>query len=280
MSVNTKMTAIADEIRTLSGTTSPMGLDAMATNVSNANEEIADQEALMEQLRSALEGKSVEGEGVTLPTLTNEGVAGDVLTGKQFINSNGSAVTGTMPNNGSVSTTFDGIDTTSVTIPEGYTSGGTVGLTSAIGDEVSEQAGLIEQISAALEGKGGGGGGTSNSITTCTVVLQTDDVTIPSDAYTEWSYAFTVYNNGAIDCVSAIEANSIKGVRTTTVENVVCGTSFYIYSGTHTYAEAWNFDSSKIILFDGSPGVYSKVLQGTILASNGETVTLTFYDDD
>lgn len=63
MSVNTKMTAIADEIRTLSGTTDPMGLDAMATNVSNANEEIADQEALMEQLRSALEGKSVGGGG-------------------------------------------------------------------------------------------------------------------------------------------------------------------------------------------------------------------------
>ena len=61
MSVNTKMTAIADEIRVLSGTTDPMGLDAMATNVGNANDEIADQEVLMEQIKTALQGKAAGG---------------------------------------------------------------------------------------------------------------------------------------------------------------------------------------------------------------------------
>lgn len=39
---------------------------------------------------------------------------------------------GTMPNNGAVSLTIDGLTTTSVTIPTGYTSGGTVSLTNEI----------------------------------------------------------------------------------------------------------------------------------------------------
>lgn len=44
----------------------------------------------------------------------------------------GEKVTGTMPNNGDVSGSIDGLTTTSVTIPVGYTSGGTVSLTNDI----------------------------------------------------------------------------------------------------------------------------------------------------
>lgn len=44
----------------------------------------------------------------------------------------GAKVTGTMPNNGSVSQNIDGLTTTSVTVPAGYTTGGTVALTSDI----------------------------------------------------------------------------------------------------------------------------------------------------
>lgn len=44
----------------------------------------------------------------------------------------GAKVEGTMPNNGNVSITIDGLTNTSVTIPEGYTSGGTVSLTGDI----------------------------------------------------------------------------------------------------------------------------------------------------
>lgn len=58
--------------------------------------------------------------------------AGDVLTGKVFVNSTGTAVTGTMTNNGTITKTIDGLTTTSATIPAGYTSGGTVSLSSAI----------------------------------------------------------------------------------------------------------------------------------------------------
>lgn len=44
----------------------------------------------------------------------------------------GTKVTGTMPNNGATGGSIDGLTTTSVTIPAGYTTGGTVSLTSDI----------------------------------------------------------------------------------------------------------------------------------------------------
>ena len=50
---------------------------------------------------------------------------------------NGAKVVGTMPNNGSVSASMNGLTTTSVTILAGYTSGGTVSLTSDIEDALA-----------------------------------------------------------------------------------------------------------------------------------------------
>ena len=64
--------------------------------------------------------------------ITNvDAVAGNVLAGKVFVDSTGE-VTGTMPNNGAISATIDGLTTTSYSVPSGYTSGGTVSLTSDI----------------------------------------------------------------------------------------------------------------------------------------------------
>lgn len=57
--------------------------------------------------------------------------AGEILAGETAY-VNGSKVTGTMANNGSTSKTMDGLTDTSVTIPAGYTTGGTVSLTGDI----------------------------------------------------------------------------------------------------------------------------------------------------
>lgn len=63
--------------------------------------------------------------------------AADVLTGKVIVDAAGKPVPGTMPNNGALSMAFDGLTETSVSIPAGYSSGGTVSLTSDIEDALS-----------------------------------------------------------------------------------------------------------------------------------------------
>lgn len=58
--------------------------------------------------------------------------AADVLSTKVFVDAGGVLTTGTMPNNGKFSGSIDGLESTSYTIPAGYTSGGSVALTGAI----------------------------------------------------------------------------------------------------------------------------------------------------
>lgn len=66
-----------------------------------------------------------------IDTTDADAVAGEILDGK-FAYVDGVKVEGTMANNGSVTASMDGMTTTSVTIPAGYTTGGTVSLTNDI----------------------------------------------------------------------------------------------------------------------------------------------------
>lgn len=58
--------------------------------------------------------------------------AADVLTGKVFVDATGKTVAGSMTNNGALAQTIDGLTSTSVAVPAGYTSGGTVSLSGDI----------------------------------------------------------------------------------------------------------------------------------------------------
>lgn len=59
--------------------------------------------------------------------------AADVLANKIIVDATGKSIAGTMPNNGAVAATIDGLNTTSYTIPKGYHNGsGKVSLTSDI----------------------------------------------------------------------------------------------------------------------------------------------------
>ena len=64
-------------------------------------------------------------------------VAADVLTGKVIVSATGEKINGSMANNGTISGTIDGLTTTSYSVPAGYTSGGSVSLTSAIEDALA-----------------------------------------------------------------------------------------------------------------------------------------------
>lgn len=66
-----------------------------------------------------------------IDTSAADAAAGHILSGKKAY-VDGVLVTGTMANNGSISKTIDGLSTVSASIPAGYTTGGTVSLTSDI----------------------------------------------------------------------------------------------------------------------------------------------------
>jgi hypothetical protein len=79
MSVNSKMTALAEQVRTLSGGTGKLGIDAMTTAVKGGNDEIGSQTDLIAQISAALEGKSSSGT-VTTETWTFTMEDGSTLT--------------------------------------------------------------------------------------------------------------------------------------------------------------------------------------------------------
>lgn len=66
-----------------------------------------------------------------------DATAADVLAGKTIVDAEGNEIDGAMPNNGAINKTIDGLSITSASIPAGYTSGGTVSLTSDIEDALA-----------------------------------------------------------------------------------------------------------------------------------------------
>lgn len=63
MSVDSKMTAISDQVRNLSGTTAEKGLDDIASDLQAANDEVSLQADLLDQARALLSNKVSGGDG-------------------------------------------------------------------------------------------------------------------------------------------------------------------------------------------------------------------------
>lgn len=135
-----------------------------------------------------------------------------------------------------------------------------------INTEVSAQAALISQISAALDGKGVSGGG---SIPTCTVEF-TFDTRVQMGCC---GYGYTTVVDGKITSVS--EHNTAGGLSFGTVENLVCGSYVYIYNPTYYPGGATYTGDVEIISQNniGDSTTYLTILR--MPETDGATATVT-----
>lgn len=70
---------------------------SIRTEIDRITGVVSDQSTLIQQIKTALEGKAGGGGGgVPLPPLTNPGTAADLVEGKQLIDADGNVVTGTL----------------------------------------------------------------------------------------------------------------------------------------------------------------------------------------
>lgn len=189
----------------------------------NNNSNLKTNTASLQELLNAVNNLPEASNGVELPELTNEGSAENLLSGKQLIDGEGKKVTGTMPNNGTVTQTFDGLNTSSVTIPAGYTSGGTIGLDNTISNEANEQSSLIDQIIAtanSLPNVEGGNNTTEIKLQNKTVTPTKNSQIITAD--TNYDGLDTVTVNGDENLVAE---NIAEGISIFGVEGSLSGNS-------------------------------------------------------
>jgi hypothetical protein len=133
--------------------------------MSNYNTKLQSNNIDLQTVLETLQTKAIpSGTDTSDATASSE----NILEGKTAY-AGGKKLSGTMPNNGTISQTMDGINTTSVTIPSGYTKGGSVSLDNTIGNEVTTQTDLIAQITAAVDGlPEAGGSGEGNKMISIT----------------------------------------------------------------------------------------------------------------
>ena len=252
--INEKMTALADEVRELSGTSNKLSLDAMANNINEANIEIVSQSNLLAQITSALSGKALpEGDpestgGIDTSDATATG--SDILSGKTAY-AKGVKITGTIATKTSSNVSVSGA---TVTIPAGYYASqvqkSVATVTQATPGIAVSDSGLITASTTQSAGY------VSSGTKTATQQLTTQsEKTITPSTTAQTAVAKGVYTTGIVSVAG--DSNLIAG-------NIKSGVSIFGVNG--------NYEGDGIDTSDAT-ATASDILSGKTAYVNGTKIT-------
>lgn len=231
MSVNSKMTALADEIRVLSGTTEPMGLDDMESHVEDANTNVSTEADLIAQIASALQNKTSASEPVlqsktVTPTTSVQNVTPDSDydgLSKVTVNAIPTATQATP----SISVNSSGLITASATQTAGYVAAGTKSATK----QLTTQAAKTITPSTSSQTAVASGRYTTGAVTVAAIP---SSYVKPTSTKAATTYTPTTSNQTIAAGTYCSGIQTIKGDSNLKAENIAEGVSIFGVTGTHS----------------------------------------------
>ena len=216
--------------------------------------------------------------GVTLPSLSNEAAAAELLSGKQLINSSNTVVTGTMTDRGAVTGSITNSNLT-YTIPAGYHNGsGKVSVSSntLLASNIKQGVSILGVTGTYTGGSSSSSGIKINKATAEQVTISGSYGSSISIEYSQNEPTPIVNANGTSITLGFTNSEEISRVSSSTDLSVLSNTYALISSGTYgtTTATCYYIPQSSTCSFTGGSGITS-TSQLTITSAQKVTMSLS-----